>query len=122
MTTADLAEKLTRALQAQSIPIEGVSIDDAQDRRTWTPKYAPEATAQQRAAGAAIIAAFDADAPNVKAAVETREAEAIAHSRMIRAFYLFACRKFLGKDPTPEERTADLAELVRAYKETPETL
>lgn len=44
-------------------PIDGVAIGDPADKDTWRVDFKPEATAEQRAAAAAVMAAFDADAP-----------------------------------------------------------
>lgn len=45
-------------------PVVSVSMPDASDRSTWAVQYAPGVTAAQISAGAAIVAAFDASAPD----------------------------------------------------------
>lgn len=40
-------------------PIEGVSVGSVADRSTWRIDYAPEATLEQKAAAANVLASFD---------------------------------------------------------------
>jgi hypothetical protein len=113
----EVLKRLDGALRAAGIPIRGVSIGRADDSSTWTAQYDPSATKDQIAAGDALIAAFDPEATEVVDAVNAVEAEAMASSRMIRAFYLWWFRKTNRRDPTDDERTADIAALVQAYKD-----
>ena len=113
----DTAGLLTAALKRANIPIEGVSIGSDGDRRTWRVDFAGVATPQERAAAAAIVAAFDANSPQVVDATRTGEATELATSTTIRAFYLWWFRKTNKRDPTPEEHAADRADLIQAYKD-----
>lgn len=44
-------------------PVESISIGKRDDKSTWRIDFKPEATPQQRAAGQAVIDAFDLSAP-----------------------------------------------------------
>lgn len=52
--------KLDQALKAVC-PIHGVSIGRKNDRSTWRVDFAPEATDEQKAQAAQIVAAFDVE-------------------------------------------------------------
>lgn len=56
-----IAEKLHEAIAAVC-PIDGVSVGRASDKATWRVQYAARATAAERAAADAALAAFDAAA------------------------------------------------------------
>lgn len=56
-----IAAALDAAVRAVC-PISGVSLGSLADRATWAIRFMPEATAQQRAAAAAVLAAFDPSA------------------------------------------------------------
>ncbi len=56
-----LAESLTSAIKAVC-PIEGISVARRDDRSTWRIDFAATATAEQRAAAAAVVAGFDLNA------------------------------------------------------------
>lgn len=110
---AGLAIALHRALDAAGVPITGVSIGDELDRRTWKVVYR-NPTPQEFAAGEAIKAAFDLADPDVKAREQAYAAQQQV-SVTVRAFYLFWFRKTYGKDPTAEEKAADMAALLDAF-------
>lgn len=57
----DIATGLDRALKRAEIPIIGVTIRNPADRATWSIDYAPEATPDQQAAAAAILADYNPD-------------------------------------------------------------
>jgi hypothetical protein len=74
MLTDNLLGRLSATLRVIA-PIHGVSIGMRDDKRTWRIDFAPEATAEQRAAGQAALGAFDADAvpvEDVKAEAQRR--------------------------------------------------
>lgn len=54
-------------------PIDGVSIGARADKATWRVSFRPEATDEQKAAAASVVAAFDLDAPTVNHVVAERE-------------------------------------------------
>lgn len=56
------AQRLHLALEQAGLPIEGVAIGNVDDRTTWQARLKPEATAEQRAAAAALVASVDLDA------------------------------------------------------------
>ncbi|MBV9861876.1 MAG: hypothetical protein JO267_06985 [Alphaproteobacteria bacterium] len=53
----DTALRLYQAVAA-ACPIEGVAIGDPADKATWRIDFAPRASAAQREAAAAVLAAF----------------------------------------------------------------
>ena len=57
-----MPSKLTAAL-SEVCPCHGVNVHDVADKSTWRIDYKDEATAEQRANAAAIVAAFDPTAP-----------------------------------------------------------
>lgn len=59
----NLSERLARALQAAGVPIISVSIGSNDDRATWTIDFAKEATDEQRATAAALMARLDTSEP-----------------------------------------------------------
>lgn len=68
----NVAEHLHAAVAAVA-PIVGVSVGSADDKRTWVVAYAPEATDKERAAGAAVVAAFDVAAVPDEQRIATRD-------------------------------------------------
>lgn len=54
-------------------PIDGVSIGARADKATWRVSFRPEATDEQKAAAASVVAAFDLDAPTVNHVIAERE-------------------------------------------------
>lgn len=56
---------LHRALERAGIPIVGVSIGRESDRSTWAVHFKAEATAQQQADAAALVASYDLAADTV---------------------------------------------------------
>ena len=78
----NLAQQIYDTLLAQSIPIESISIGRRTDRATWRIDFAPSATDDQRAAAAALMAAFDPTQghdENEQEAVAKHAAPFIAH-------------------------------------------
>jgi hypothetical protein len=116
---SDVAKLFDLALRRANVPILGVSIRDEADRATWRIDYARGATELERATGEALRLAFDPASPQLRDVVERAEAAALANSRTIRAFYLFWFRQTTGRDPTAEERDADEAALIQAWRDTP---
>jgi len=86
------AERLDVAVKAVA-PIYGVSIGLMEDKKTWEIQFTPEATEQQRANAAAILAAFDPAEPpspaeavaNGGALIERQRAERKAHALSLLA-------------------------------------
>lgn len=54
-------------------PIDGVAVGRADDRSTWRIDFSPDATAEQRAAASAALAAYDPEAPTIDEIVRERE-------------------------------------------------
>ena len=48
-------------LTAAGIPVHGISIGRKDDKATWRVDFAPEATDEQKAQAAQIVAAFDVE-------------------------------------------------------------
>lgn len=57
----NLAQRLTEHLTAAGIPLDGVGIGRRADRSTWRVDFTSDATDEQRATAAALIATFDPD-------------------------------------------------------------
>lgn len=114
-----IAGRLDAALRAAGIPIRGVSIGDPDDRATWVIHYAPEATREQIAAGAALLARFDPNAVELVEAEQAAEMRALADTLMIKAFYRFHIYSTVGPDAviTPEMITEANQLLARCFKE-----
>lgn len=111
-----LAKLLDGTLRRAGIPIDGVSIGFEGDRSTWVVRYAAGATKQDMAAGTALVTTFDPTSPAVLDAAKTEAAQAVI-SPTISAFYLWWFRKMNKRDPTPQERAADTADLIQAFKD-----
>ncbi len=95
-------------LKAATLPVIGVSIGRTDDKGTWRIDYAPEATPEQRAAGAALVAAFDPADPAVSALV-LHEGVIAAYQidKNLQATALWMLQRLLGRPPTgPEKQTA----------------
>lgn len=101
----DLAAGLTRALARGGIPAVGVSIGVRADRSTWRIDYAPEATAPQRASGAALLQTYDLAADT--ALNDEDAAQQIDGQLMLKAVVLWVA-PLVGKTPA-QARTAILA-------------
>jgi hypothetical protein len=80
-----VAELVDRALKAQKIPIDGVSIGDPADRTTWTVQYRPDATDEQRKAGDALLATLDPQDAATVAAVKGDVASARLNDDLLMA-------------------------------------
>ena len=65
-------------LVAVGIPIDGVGVDDTNDKTAWRVVFLPEATSEQRDRARAIIDAFDVNAPTQ----EETEAALLAAERL----------------------------------------
>lgn len=89
-----LALRLHEAVEAVA-PIDGVSIGDPKDKKTWRADFKPTATEDQKYAAKKVIKEFDADAPD-----EVEGAKQEAATRLENA---------LGSD--------DQAEVISALKE-----
>lgn len=61
-----IAGDVHKALVAASIPIEGVSIGRANDKKTWRIDWPAKPSAQQEAAAQAVLDAFDVAAEAAK--------------------------------------------------------
>jgi hypothetical protein len=112
-----VAARLTRALKAAGIPIVGVSIGRPGDRSTWRIDYAPAATVEQRAAGAALLASFDPDAPEAVEAEKTAAILGEASRDIVKAISLAYLRDKLGRNPTAAERQAFRDLFIQAFKD-----
>lgn len=60
---APLASRIHEAIE-QVCPIEGVSIEDKTDKKTWRIQFKSTASSEQKAAAQKVIDAFDLDAPD----------------------------------------------------------
>ena len=107
-----LAGRLDRAIRAAGVPIVGVSIGDATDRRTW--RVSPSSL---QGAAQPTIDAFDPEAASLLAAELDAEAQQTALPRPMRAWMLFYLRDKLGRNPTLAERQAARDAFVAAYKD-----
>jgi hypothetical protein len=83
--TIDLSHLLDRALRAQNIPIEGVSVGRRDDRATWTVQYQPTATADQRLQGQQILATLDPQDAATATAIKGDLAGARLNDDLLRA-------------------------------------
>lgn len=108
-------ELLHAALKAQGIPAVGVSDKDGQ----MVVTYAPNATAQEMAAGAAIVANFNPNDPAVKEAQQEAAARVASESLMIKAFFRFFIYTTNGPDTVIDQKMIDEANalLARCFKE-----
>jgi len=59
------ASLLTKSLVDAGLPVSGISIGAANDRKTWVIDFSATPTGQQKAMAAAIISAFDPDSAAV---------------------------------------------------------
>lgn len=58
----ETAQRLHLALAQAGLPVEGVAIGTVADRSTWQARLRPEATSDQIAAAAQLVASVDLDA------------------------------------------------------------
>ena len=79
-------------LTAASIPVVGISIGRKDDRSTWRIDFAPEATDEQKAQAAQIVAAFDVERAEHNAGLDAQiaalEAQRPGYVRGVREFML----------------------------------
>lgn len=68
-----LAERLAQKI-ALVCPIDGVSIKDPTDKTTWRIDFRTAATADQRTAAHAVVAAFDINATEIPASISLLQA------------------------------------------------
>src|SRR5262245_56920532 len=109
------------ALMRAGFPVVGVRMKEA-DRATWTVELDRSATPDQVKGANDFVAAFDPQGADVKNTEEEIAAEGLANSRNIRAFFLWYFRVTHKRDPLPEEVAEAEAQLVQAYKDTPEVV
>lgn len=95
-TAREIATRLDAALKAGGHPITGVSIGMAADKATWLAQYLPSATAPQKTACAAAIAAFDPDSASNVDSDLTNTAQATSRQKDVLASIAWAIR---FKDP-----------------------
>lgn len=69
-------------LTAAGIPVSGISIGRNDDRSTWRVDFAPEATDEQKAQAAQIVAAFDLEKAEHNAGIDRQIAAVEAMYRM----------------------------------------
>jgi len=67
-----MLDALHTAIEAVA-PIDGVSVGSRADKSSWRVAFKPEATDQQKANAAAVVAGFDIDAPTVSQVIAERE-------------------------------------------------
>ena len=67
-----MLDALHAAIEAVA-PIDGVSVGSRADKATWRVSFKPEATDEQKAAAASVVAAFNLDAPTVSHVIAERE-------------------------------------------------
>ena len=89
-----LAAQVTRVLQAAGIPIVGVSIGREEDRSSWRINYAPGATAQHRADGAALLTNFDPTSTAFRDVDLDAEARAVADAKPFKAMVIWCAQRF----------------------------
>jgi hypothetical protein len=80
---ASLAARVHAAVEKVA-PISGVSIGRPGDKGTWRVDFAPEVTQSEREAAAAVIAAIDADAPEVPLSVTPYQARLALNAAGLR--------------------------------------
>lgn len=114
---AAVATLLDSALKAVGIPIDGVSVKDQDDRRTWVIRYAPNATKQQITDGNTLLATFDPTSPTVVEAEKVQAIQGLLSG--VRVFWLAWFRMTYKKDPTDDERLEWTNALIQAAKDTP---
>ena len=85
-------ELLDRALKAQGIPIDGVSLGTVADRATWTVHYRPEATKAQRETAEHALQAFDLT--TVATVAAEADADARLNEPVTRALIVFLAAHF----------------------------
>lgn len=59
-------------LGAAGIPVYGISIGSKDDKSTWRIDFAPEATDEQKAQAAQLVAAFDVEKAGHNAAIDAQ--------------------------------------------------
>ena len=79
-------------LTAAGIPIHGISIGRKDDKATWRVDFAPEATDEQKAQAAQIVAAFDVEKAEHNAGIDAQiaalEGASGGYVRGLREFML----------------------------------
>lgn len=114
-----MASMISAALMRSGVPFISVRVKDETDRSTWEIEFAPEATAEQRAAAAAFVASFDPNSQSVKEAEQAAAAAAASSSLMIKAFFRFFIYTTQGPDVVIDQKMIDDANalLARCFKE-----
>jgi len=81
-------------LISAGIPVVGISIGRKDDKATWRVDFAPEATDEQKAQAAQLVAAFDVEKAGHNAAIDAQitalEANSGGYVRGLREFMLAA--------------------------------
>ena len=67
-----MLDALHAAIEAVA-PIDGVSVGSRSDKGTWRVSFKHEATDDQKAAAASVVAAFDINAPTARNVIAERE-------------------------------------------------
>jgi len=79
-------------LISAGIPVVGISIGRKDDKATWRIDFAPEATDEQKAQAAQIVAAFDVEKAEHNAGIDAQiaalEAQRPGYVRGVREFML----------------------------------
>lgn len=107
-------DALARAFDRAGIPFISMSFGDEGDRATWRVEYPSHATAQQRAAGDALLASYDYDADTV--ARDERAAREFDAAKALKAAVLTSLWGRLGRQPTANEINAERTRFLTIYK------
>ena len=103
-------------LTAAGIPVSGISIGRKDDKATWRVDFAPEATDEQKAQAAQIVAAFDVERVEQNAGIDAQIAAIEAANlapRFSREAILIGILKDHMRDFSVDVATA-IAELTTA--------
>lgn len=109
-------------LRGLDLPVLGISLLSS-DRATWRVDYEPDATAEQRVATVAAIAAYDPESAEVRDAMLEAAAQQTAADLSIAAFYRFYLYDTRGQDYviTEKDITDGRAIFARCFKEAAST-
>lgn len=81
----DTAQLLEVALRAAGVPILGVQLVDLTDRSTWSVRFAPGATSDQKSLATTIIQRFDVNDQSMKDTAQAADAARTVQDPVMRA-------------------------------------
>lgn len=102
-----IATYLDQTLRAAGIPIVGVSVRDPLDRATWIVTFQPQATDEQRAQAAQIVAGQVITPATLSDADASEQMNA---NKVIRAIVIWAAQRF---GITPNQARQEILAIYR---------